>query len=678
MPVSVHLTSSGAEPLTAPQRFERPTELTIGVLIFCIGTFVGVRAVHAFRSAGGAQYFYQTDFGPAVMLACGRGFQDPDPTNVPALAAFLAQRADSFDCRNLPPGTPTAPMNAFQRSSQYLEAAVALTWKAVGVSWSRLALLNGALFGAVAALTYGLLRLAMSRTLALLALLPSVTSTPNFMLVPQLRDYAKGPFLLAVILILGLLVIGRTGRGRAIGLSALAGAVVGLGLGFRMDLVIAVVPVVVTVACLLPSTLSIRVRVSAIGMFFAALILVAFPILRGYVKGGNAGHVVLLGLGAGFDGPLRIEPSIYEFAGQYNDTLAFSIINSYAIRLENRRDPVALASAEYERTAGNYLAHIAAVFPADVITRVLAAIRAVPKYFLDSSLYPPVHVRSPFLRDVLYPLRARVLWRLGQIALFACAAATLLVAAVNPRAAWLAVVVLTGFAGATAIQFHERHFYYLQFVPWFAFGLLAQAAMRGRAVLAHVTAQQVRRAVLFTLIICVCSGMAVVVTRAYQQRTAARLFERYEAAPRMPLAAMLRPVGGGRTLVATEEWLAPLPAGRRWIEAQLVALQFDNDLCGSANLPLTIRYSGNPPDVNLSEPITIPLRRAPKASTLLFIATNDRADESIRFRGVEVGAHHAQCVSRLWRVEGLDGVPLLLTTTLAADWRAERLFQRLR
>ena len=36
--------------------------------------------------------------------------------------------------------------------------------------------------------------------------------------------------------------------------------------------------------------------------------------------------------------------------------------------------------------------------------------------------------------------------------------------------------MIVGFAGASAIQFHERHFYYLQFVPWFAFGLLAQSA----------------------------------------------------------------------------------------------------------------------------------------------------------------------------------------------------------
>jgi hypothetical protein len=650
--------------------------VAVATLIFCVGAWVGVRAVQQFRADGLLQSFYQPAFGPAVMVACGHEFRDPDAARVPALSAFLSERVDRFDCAALPAAIPTFPPSDFQSASRYLELAVASVWSVRGVSWSGLAILPGIWFGSVAALTYAVLRLALARALALLATAAAVTSTPNLMLVPHLRDYAKGPFLLAVILILGLLVIGQTDRRRAIGLSALAGAVVGLGLGFRKDLLIAVVPVVFTVACLVPTTVSIRVRAGAIGVFFATLIFLAFPILRDSAKGGNTGHVVLLGLGTGFDGPLRIEPSIYEFAGQYNDTLAFSIINSYAIRFETR-DRVALASAEYERTARSYLTHIAAVFPADVITRVVAAIRAVPKYFLDTSLYPPAQVHGAFLRG-FYRIRGGVLSRLAPFGFVAVAAAVVAISAVNPRAAWLAVVVLIGFAGAAAIQFHERHFYYMQFVPWLAFGLLAQAAMRGWSALAQVTAQHVRRALLFVFAISVCSGTALGVARSYQQRAAARLFERYEAAPRVPLTAVHRPVDGGRTLIATEEWLATLPAGRRWIEARFVALQFADDLCGSANLPLTIRYSGSRLDVDLSEPITIPLRRAPKVPTLLFIAAYDRADESIRFRGVEVAAYQAPCVSRLWHVEDLDRVPLLLTTRLPADWRRERLFQRLR
>ena len=136
-----------------------------------------------------------------------------------------------------------------------------MTWKVTGVSWSRLAVLPGAFFGAVAALTYGVLRLGLSRPLALLAVLPSVISTPNFMIVPQLRDYAKGPFLLATILLMGALVMGSSDRRRVVWLSAIGGAVIGIGLGFRFDLIIAVPPFVLAVAFLVPAGVTIPTRV---------------------------------------------------------------------------------------------------------------------------------------------------------------------------------------------------------------------------------------------------------------------------------------------------------------------------------------------------------------------------------------------------------------------------------
>ncbi len=676
MPVSVDLKPQrSAGPAFRGPHSAPGVELVIAVLIFCVGTWAGVRAVQAFRTAGGAQYFYQSDFGPAVMLACGREFLDPDTRNAPALVAFLLQQSDSVDCASVPLTIPTTPMNAFQRGIRYLEFAVALTWKITGLSWSRLAILPGVLFGAVAALTYGLLRLAMSRRFALLALLPSVTSTPNFMQVPQLRDYAKGPFLLAVILIMGVVVLGPTDRRRAIGLSALAGAVVGLGFGFRADLVIAVLPFAIALAFLVPPTVSIPARLAAVVVFVVSFVVIAFPVLRDLSKGGNNGHVIMLGLFADFDGPLRIEPSVYEFGGRYVDSLAFTTIDSYAIRVEGHA--VDGTSAEYERAAVAYLGRVAATFPADVITRVAAAIRAVPKYFLDSSLYAPVQVQSSEFAGDVYRLRGRAFWRLAHIAFVAFAAATLLVSAESPRAAWLIVVVMVGFAGPSAIQFHERHFYYLQFLPWLAFGLLAQAAFDGPTLLKTLTSDHVKRATIFAVIVAGIAGCGIVLSRGYQQRTAVQLFGRYEAAPRSPLHAVTRPAGAGRTLIAAQDWLEALPRGGRSIETRFIGVRFRDDLCGPGNLPLTIRYDGRRRDADLSEPITVRLRSGASAPTTLFVVAYDWADDYIRFRGIEVAADQVHCVGELSRVEGLERTPLLLTTTLGADWREERLYQRL-
>ena len=140
-----------------------------------------------------------------------------------------------------------------------------------------------------------------------------------------------------------------------------------------------------------------------------------------------------------------------------------------------------LGSSEYEQAARGYLAEIARVFPADLLTRVVAAVRVVPRYFLDSSLSPPQQVHSGFLRAI-YRVRASVWSRLALFSLPALLVVVIALAAIQPRAAGLVVLVMLGFAGASALQFHERHFYYLQFVPWLAFGLIAEAVVHRQSV----------------------------------------------------------------------------------------------------------------------------------------------------------------------------------------------------
>jgi hypothetical protein len=493
--------------------------------------------------------------------------------------------------------------------------------------------------------------------------------------VPQLRDYAKGPFLLAMILIMGMVVLGPGDSRRTMGWALLAGAVLGLGLGFRTDVVIALMPFVITLAVLTPPTVPIRARLAAMAAFLTAVVVVALPVLRGLSQGGNNGHVMLLGLGAEFDGPLRIQPSLYEFGGRYVDALAFTTIDSYAIRIEGKG--IEGTSREDERAAGAYLAEVAETFPADVMLRVMAAMRTVAKYFLDSSLYPPVQVQSEWVRDA-YRLRARILWRLGMIGFVAVAAATVGISAFHPRAASLVVLVMLGFAGAAAIQFHERHFYYLQFVPWWAFGVLAQTAICARRLLPALTGGHIARALAFLAIVAGIAGGGLGLLRAFQQRTAARLLERYEAAPRSRVDAVRRPAASGRVLIGSPEWLQSLPAaGLAPVQTCVIAVQLRNDVCGPGSLPVTLRYDGSRHDMDLSETVNVRLRAGAVTSTTLFAVVYDWPGDYLRFRGIEVAADREHCVAELSRVDGLDRVPLLLTTVLGDAWREERLYQRL-
>jgi hypothetical protein len=663
-----------SRPATSTLRPRRLTEAWVVAAVFVAGTLLGTVIVQSYRAAGMTPSFYQPAFGPAVMLACGHGLRNPDTRVAPALRAFLAQQDDHFDCATLPANPSTLPLDNFQAASRYLELAVGLVWTILGVSWSRVAALSGLLFGLVGALTYAVLRLGLSRPLALGFLIPAATSTPGIDLLPHVRDYAKGPFLLAIIFILGYLVTRCADRSRMFALSIVAGLVVGIGLGFRTDLSIAVLPTLITLAALVPTNLRAHERMFAIVLFLGAFAAAGWPILRGYAAGGNTGHVVLLGLSPEFDRRLRVEPAIYEFAGQYNDSLAFSIINSYAIRTGQWPQGTQLASREYESAARGYLTSIARVFPADLATRVLAAVRVVPTYFLDSSLSPPRQVRSPIILGA-YRIRASIWSRLAPFALPAVVIVTMILVFIQPRTAWLVVVVMFGFAGASALQFHERHFYYLQFVPWFAFGLLAQAVWNRRGGVTNRTAHS-PRPILFTAL-AAATGVAVYVgAMAYQQRAAAQLLEDYERAPRTALTTDRREVTTRRTLLTSDDWFRRVPAGARWIEARVIALEFDDGGCGS-EVPVTVRYSASVADADLSEDLVVPLRPHAASPTRLYITAFDRADESIRFRGVEVAREQARCITRVSRVDGLDRTPLLLTARLSEGWHNQRLAERL-
>ncbi len=120
-----------------------------------------------------------------------------------------------------------------------------------------------------------------------------------------------------------------------------------------------------------------------------------------------------------------------------------------------------------------------------------------------------------------------------------------------------------------------------------------------------------------------------------------------------------------------------MPATAARVDTTFVAVQLRDDLCGPEALPLTIRYQGRTADVDLSQTLAVPLHPHGAAPTMVFTPAYDRADESVRLRGVEVSTDRMRCVGGLFLVEGLDRTPLLLTTVLAANWRDETLHQRL-
>src|SRR5438105_4043689 len=83
--------------------------------------------------------FHQMQFGPAVMIACGHGFESPVYTGIPTLGTFLqANQQDSFDCDDLPPHPPTMRLTGYQLTWRYLITSAGIVLRVRGISLLRL------------------------------------------------------------------------------------------------------------------------------------------------------------------------------------------------------------------------------------------------------------------------------------------------------------------------------------------------------------------------------------------------------------------------------------------------------------------------------------------------------------------------------------------------------------
>src|SRR5262249_853739 len=138
-------------------------EVALVVALFAAGAATSLAALRAFRAANIQPRFYQGNFEPAVMMACGHGFTTIRYDTIPiSMKQFLALSRDTFDCSDLSPTPALAPVT-WNGPWYHLYGTTALVWKIRGVSWLALDGLVAVLGGVTTAALYGLFRLAAGR-----------------------------------------------------------------------------------------------------------------------------------------------------------------------------------------------------------------------------------------------------------------------------------------------------------------------------------------------------------------------------------------------------------------------------------------------------------------------------------------------------------------------------------
>lgn len=664
-------------------------DASIALFFFFAGTLLG--AYHVTHTSG-PMTFYQEYFIAGVAAGCGMGFVNLDQGPVPALDAFLRVQTDAVPCSEVRKAR-VSPANPWQLMHRYQMASAGLVWRLRGeVSWSGLAPLFGILYGATAAISYLIARLMLRRVLAIVVGLLLLFSPIHLGILPLLRDYSKAPFFLATIYFIGIFVLRpMTVRARLF-LAALAGIVVGLGFGFRTDLLVCVPPMLVTLLFGVPGRLreSWLARIASAIVFTVTFILVGLPPLLAMKAQGANAHVTLLGFSSPFDAALGVDTPAYEWAYLYNDMHVHGLLNAYSNWSTGNTKVLNQNTPEYERTGNRYLRQIALNFPADMLTRVCGAVIRVlelPANGLSNHFYldpndQPIGIEPPLLLErFLKVQRLLQLVTSGGTTFVLFAILTLMfVAARDVRLAICLALTVLYFSSYTVLQFSLRHAFHLELVAWIATAFVLQsfwsvfAAWRRRDF-AYLDSLRWQPALAFGLALVLVPPAVLLAVRRHQDRHVRALLTKYIAAPKEPVDYTVVD-GTSVDRVLLRFALDPPPSGTMRGDYFLVEVR------GAPATPVLLFRLGDMLSPVWNHTRTVFPEQPPNLHdsyssdiTRFFFAAYE--EPGSHFDGIEISRGAEDAIAGIYRIKPNHDVPLLLWLTLYPDWRERPLHQRL-
>ena len=630
----------------------RRADAAIAVLIFVVAAVLGGKHYSRDVRSGGRPFFYQTYFEPAVMVACGKGFLVAHP-QPPVVREFLFQRSDRLSCADLPRDLQVGTEGLYQRPWRYLLTTIGIAWRVLGISWSGLAPLFGILYGATTTLAYLLCRL-IAGPIASVACAAAMCLSPiQLSNLLNLRDYAKAPFTIALLLILVALAV-RPWRTRTIvGLSLCYGLVMGAGYGFRTDLLVDIPPFLITVLVFLPGGVLRHpgAKAAAVAAFAGGFAAAGWPIITAVASGGGCQwHFLLLGFSSPFNEALGVAGGSYGWGDLYKDEYVWATIASYAGRLRPDLGYIEYCSHEYDVASWDYLRRILTIFPADMLTRAYAS---------------AMHVLDlPFQR--LAPIRPAGLVMAGAFVMVA--------SWTSIRLALFTAFAILYFGGHPAIQFLPRHYFPFELIAWVMLAFLAEQFTRLAIDLVRsdelepaVWKNRLRLGLGCALLLTAIFLAPLNALRWYQHARVSRLLNEYAAAPAAEIALKAVAPGvvripaahEGRPLSESEAVAALGRATARLIEVDVAARD-----CRTGTT-VTFRYDSTYPATDFSHAVALQDYRDSGQSTRLFEPVYQG------FRGIEVSDPSPACALRVRDVELLDRLPLLLPAQLAPGWPSQ-------
>jgi hypothetical protein len=654
-------------------------ETIVITALFVMSCGVSYIAMRGFRAAGIQPFFYQTNFEPAVMMACGRGF-GVAPSSPPELGAFLLAQRDDFDCTLLPASLLSRPLTSPASANwYYLYVTAAMVWRVAGVSWTALDVLVAAFGGVVAVLLYGLFRLVAGRIAAAALALLLIISPANLTQLLSLRDYSKAPFMLAAVLILAVMVMRPARQAATLALAGLYGAVVGFGYGFRGDLAVMVPFGALVVFLFLPGSFKGNLGRNGLAMatLLAGFLVVAWPVLSGLKQGGCQFHFALLGLTTPLTTELRLTPSLYRFGDHLSDTFVDLKVGDYAWRVLHEPVP-GLCGSAYDTASGQLYSKMATTFPADLTARAYASVLMILRTGMTTpgATLPAMPFRSGAAMTSIYRTLNAVTSLISPLGVIATLAAIALAWASSARLGLALTVFVLFLTGYPAIQFEGRHWFHLRFIPWWASAIVGRQILH-RGVHGWMRPSLVRAAAGVAGLL-IALAVALGVLRFVQTREVGSLIAQYGAATTEEIAT--EPQDGSFLGVRWRPRDYGLPPAHR--ASDLLVVTLDSSNCdGQEPLVLKVKYETDLPSHDMSVDFTMRRPKIGAEPTRVYVpvfwqGTGNHTD--LRFSGLEVVGAPLACVGRVARVTEGSSLPLWLEMQVPADWSQQRLYESMR
>ncbi len=583
------------------------------------------------------KHFIQLNmFYPAVFFAAGLGMGTADISQFPELEAFIYRHEKHavFDTSSIPKTTEIVPLETvWELTHLYYLYFIGFLWRMLGVSVWAVVFYAAILRMASAAALYGLFRFGLGKMTSACGALLIATSPVMLNTAIDLRDFGKAPFILAFLFCMTCLLRQPLSPKRLLATATGAGLLLGIGLGFRQDLLACLPPAFVTIFFFaqVDAPFARRMKWAAALVFVVAFLAASFPVLRGIaLEGGQATlHAFFHGISPETETRLAIGGADYDSLISV-DPAAFSIVNVYARRMgssasmanesssEYRRahgdvtapllwDPyIHFTGAQYARFANKVVGEILWRFPADMALRAWRAVAAFHHmpFVLHQECMNAAN-DSPQWLSLLMKFHgpfARFMARFGL-----CATVVVLIAVSMFR--WRLALYLTGmlawFAGYPSLWYEPRHFFFLAFVPvwailvccvWPARWCFALRDCGQRQQWAQTYIHDRRwitlalRAGGYVLVMCAVIVLPILMLRAWQSRQVHGLARQLAAASLEP-HPVTRERQDGRVYLRPETVLPGLtdaqslpPGETAWEYVALVLDTYGQDI------PVTIHY----------------------------------------------------------------------------------------